>query len=79
MISPEAYDLINKLLTMDPKKRLGAKGIHEIKQHPFFAGVDWTHLMEAPAPFVPGGKENDTTFFPNATDQDEDLQTILKD
>lgn len=68
MMSQEAYDLINKLLTMDPKKRLGSKGIQEIKKHPFFAEVDWAHLMETEAPFVPGGKENDTTFFPNATD-----------
>lgn len=35
-ISPEAYDLINKLLNPDPSKRLGANGTEEIKNHKFF-------------------------------------------
>jgi len=35
-LSPDAIDLIKKLLQKDPKVRLGAKGAHEIKRHPFF-------------------------------------------
>lgn len=38
MISPEAKDLINQLLTEDPRERLGAKGAKEVKEHPFFKG-----------------------------------------
>lgn len=34
-------DLINKLLVLNPKKRLGTNGINEIKQHEFFKGVYW--------------------------------------
>lgn len=38
MMTPEAKDLIERLLTMDPKKRLGANGVQEIKDHPWFKG-----------------------------------------
>lgn len=37
-ISPEAYDLIEKLLDPNPKTRLGSNGAEEVKQHPFFQG-----------------------------------------
>lgn len=35
-MSPECKDLIDKLLSMDFNKRLGAKGAQEIKGHPWF-------------------------------------------
>lgn len=37
-MSPEAYDLIQKLLNPDPTKRLGANGVEEIKSHSWFKG-----------------------------------------
>lgn len=33
---PLARDLVERLLVADPEKRLGAKGFHEIKSHPYF-------------------------------------------
>ena len=44
--------LIDSLLQMDPKKRLGMQGHQELKAHPFFNGVDWDRLrnQELPAP-----------------------------
>lgn len=48
--SPEAKDIIQKLLTLDPTKRLGKEGTEAIKQHPFFDGLDWEHLFECKAP-----------------------------
>lgn len=39
-ISPEAADLIQKLLTLDHKKRLGTNGVAEIKKHKFFESKD---------------------------------------
>jgi serine/threonine protein kinase len=60
MLSPEAFDFMDKLMTLDPKKRLGYKSIDEIKNHPFFNGIVWEKLMEGAAPFIPGGKDIDT-------------------
>lgn len=44
--SDEVRDLISKLLTVDPRKRLGAFGAQEIKSHAWFDGFDWTALEE---------------------------------
>jgi serine/threonine protein kinase len=41
-----AKDLINKLLVLDPEKRLT---LEEIKQHPFFRGIDF-QLLHTQAP-----------------------------
>lgn len=42
----DARDLIQKLLIVNPEKRLGAKGIHEIKAHPFFSGLEWSDIAK---------------------------------
>eukprot|EP00854_Cymbomonas_tetramitiformis_P018262 gene18262-21771_t len=42
-------DLVKRLCTVDPTKRLGthpAKGFDEIKEHPFFAGLDWSDVSQ---------------------------------
>ena len=52
-IAPEAYDLMNRLMCMDRKQRLGANGVEEIKTHPYFHGIDWAHLTDTDGPFVP--------------------------
>ncbi|KAJ0976914.1 hypothetical protein J5N97_012388 [Dioscorea zingiberensis] len=46
--SDEASDLIDKLLDMDPTKRLGAgpDGYLALKLHPFFKGIDWHNLRK---------------------------------
>ncbi|XP_046400105.1 ribosomal protein S6 kinase alpha-5 isoform X2 [Ischnura elegans] len=67
-ISPEVADFIKKLLIKEPRKRLGGgKGdAEELKQHPFFKGMDWKKLArkELPAPFVPHiTDELDTSNF----------------
>lgn len=63
-MSPECRDLIDKLLTLNPQKRLGARGAGEIKLHPFFNGIDWTSLARAKAAFIPTVEhELDTSYF----------------
>ncbi|CDW79969.1 kinase superfamily protein isoform 1 [Stylonychia lemnae] len=78
-ITPQAFDFINRLLTSDPANRLGAKGINEIKHHPLFSDIDWENLMDSEPPFKPVGRDQDATYFPNATDKDEELKVILND
>lgn len=64
----EAQDLINKLLVVNPKKRLGFgnDGANKIKKHPYFKGVNWIDAWnkKLKPPFIPK-LENDTdlTYF----------------
>ena len=57
MLSPESHDLIERLLTLDPEKRLGNNGIKELKEHSFFSEFNWDKIMEMPAPFRPVGRD----------------------
>jgi len=54
-ISPEAADLIQKLLNPDSNQRLGAHGVEEIKNHPFFKmnKFNWDHPKSWTPPLVP--------------------------
>lgn len=70
-ISPAAKDLINRLLSIDPTKRLGANtddkfasGGEEIRSHPWFADLNWQTLREDEASFVPAIENpEDTEYF----------------
>ncbi|KAG7740772.1 hypothetical protein KL923_001413 [Ogataea haglerorum] len=71
-LSPEAEDLILRLLT-DADHRLGRNGgASEIKAHPFFRGVNWDEIRNVEAPFIPKLRSvTDTRFFP--TDELENV------
>ncbi|PSN72782.1 kinase-like protein [Corynespora cassiicola Philippines] len=67
-LGAEAEDFIRRLIC-DAEHRLGrhggAHGAHEIKQHPFFRGVQWDGLRRIRAPFEPKLQSNvDTQYFP---------------
>lgn len=63
-VSPAAKDLINCLLCSDQEKRLGAQGAEEVKEHPFFSGLDWNTFMEDEASFIPAPQHpEDTEYF----------------
>ena len=51
-LSWAATDLLKRLLC-DAETRLGKGGVAEIKQHPFFEGVDWNNMLSVKAPWVP--------------------------
>lgn len=59
----DAKDLVEKLLVLDHTKRIGAndKGAtyESIRNHPFFAGIDWNSVWEQTpptiCPYLPGG------------------------
>lgn len=70
-ISDEAKDLINRLLCSDPTKRLGANteekfscGGEEIRNHPWFADINWDTLRDDEASFIPAPENpEDTEYF----------------
>lgn len=43
-LNPTVFDLVNKLLTKDPRKRLGALGAEEVMSHQWFSDINWTDL-----------------------------------
>ena len=62
-ISNDAQDLIYKLIN-NSNERLGLNGADEIKNHPFFKGIDWDKIRNAKAPFIPKLKNDyDTSYF----------------
>ncbi|QLG72874.1 hypothetical protein HG535_0D05830 [Zygotorulaspora mrakii] len=59
-----AKDLLSKLLVIDPSERLGSNGAQEIKDHPYFADVDWNRVYDEEASFVPSIEHpEDTDYF----------------
>ena len=78
-ITPEAHSFIEALLQPEPYQRLGSNGIQEIKDHPFFDGLDWDTVMTQQAPFLPVGRDIDTIYFPKANDKDDDIRAIIDD
>lgn len=60
----DAVDIINRLLTFQPNKRLGYGGADEVKRHRYFSGVDWDHLYDHDTVYVPTPiDELDTSYF----------------
>ncbi|XP_044464184.1 protein phosphatase 2C and cyclic nucleotide-binding/kinase domain-containing protein-like [Mangifera indica] len=49
-LSPEAVDLITKLLVVDENTRLGSQGPSSVKSHPWFDGVDWKGIADSSFP-----------------------------
>jgi serine/threonine protein kinase len=74
LVSPQARDLIDKLLNMDPSKRPTAK---QTMKHPFFAGLDFKTLRtNQEPPFIPDLEDEfDTSYFDNR--QLHDLSLFL--
>ncbi|KAJ1666529.1 Serine/threonine-protein kinase [Coemansia sp. RSA 1813] len=64
-LSPESVHLIRSLLC-DQQNRLGRNGAWELKQHPFFNGVDWASLRTRTRPpwIPPLSSITDTSHFP---------------
>lgn len=73
-LSPEARDLIERLLC-DPDQRLGTSGgVDEIKRHKFFAGLDWDTLYTIDPPYRPiVSHELDTRNFEDF-EEDESMR-----
>ncbi|XP_010895798.2 microtubule-associated serine/threonine-protein kinase 3 isoform X2 [Esox lucius] len=78
----DAQDMITRLMRQSPLERLGTGGVSEVKQHPFFLGLDWNGLLRQKAEFIPQLEaEDDTSYFDTRSDRyhhlasDEDDET----
>ena len=62
-LSKEAVDLMKRLI-IRADRRLGKNGVHEIKNHPFFRGVNWSEIRNRRAPVIPklSGEEDTRNF-----------------
>ncbi|XP_059626049.1 uncharacterized protein LOC132269056 isoform X2 [Cornus florida] len=77
-LSPEAKDLISKLLC-NVNERLGSRGADEIKAHPWFKGIDWDKIYQMDAAFIPEvNDELDTQNFEKFEESDNQAQTSSK-
>ncbi|KAL4936670.1 hypothetical protein BDV06DRAFT_227672 [Aspergillus oleicola] len=71
LASPESIDLMNKLMAINPRERIGANleekypnGGAEIRDHPWFSDINWDTLLEDKAQFVPNLENpEDTEYF----------------
>lgn len=82
-MSYHAQDLIQKLLCSNPQERLGANGVQEIKEHPFFGDLNWDtlYLESRIATFVPRVQDKyDTGYFiPRHPNSDTDSFAAPRD
>ena len=71
--SIEAADFINKLLLRKAKKRLGANGIIELKNHIWMKDIDWENLelKKIKPPFLP--KKSSDNFDRNYCEGEDDI------
>uniref|UniRef100_A0A7N0RCE3 non-specific serine/threonine protein kinase n=1 Tax=Kalanchoe fedtschenkoi TaxID=63787 RepID=A0A7N0RCE3_KALFE len=68
VVSFSARDLIRGLLVKEPQHRLAYKrGATEIKQHPFFEGVNWALIRCASPPEVPKPVDFERITVPTAS------------
>mmetsp|Transcript_23858 Transcript_23858/g.34294 ORF Transcript_23858/g.34294 Transcript_23858/m.34294 type:complete len:179 (+) Transcript_23858:1253-1789(+) len=85
-VDEDGLDLLKRLLDPNPATRLGFKGAEEIRSHPFFAGVDWSKVLEQTPIFIPENSTfENTSYFeagrrPSMFGKDEeDLQHLFQD
>ncbi|KAK6934625.1 Protein kinase domain [Dillenia turbinata] len=68
VVSFSARDLIRGLLVKEPQHRLAYKrGATEIKQHPFFEGVNWALIRCASPPEIPKSFESEHVPAPTGS------------
>lgn len=82
-VSPEARDFMERLMTLDPARRLGANGADEVKNHPLFSDINWDTVPTSEAAFIPQVTDAESTdyFDPRGavlqTFNDEDPTSLL--
>jgi hypothetical protein len=84
--SLEAADFVNKLIIRKAAFRLGAKGIDEVKRHPWLKSLSWAKLASKaiPAPFTPyfraeHSDQGEVTLEDNMVDLVRENTVLLRD
>ena len=81
-MSADARSLLRGLLTRDPNERLGNNGSEEIKNHPFFASIDWRKLNQKKLqpPYKPSvDSAYDTTNFDDEFTSEAPQESLVDD
>jgi len=81
-VGAEARSLLIGLLTRDPNHRLGNNGAQEIKDHVFFASIDWKKLIQKKVqpPFKPSVESAiDTSNFDVEFTSETPLDSLVND
>jgi len=62
-MTPEAKNLIENMLRLDPNDRITKNGSDALRKHKFFEGIDWENIRTMAGPIIPQRKieENVTT------------------
>jgi protein-serine/threonine kinase len=74
-LSPEVIDFIERLLT-DAEERMT---FEQLKEHPFFAGFDWSGLERADGPFIPNIRSPEDVSAFEPCDEDSSAQSTASD
>ncbi|KAI0251301.1 hypothetical protein BJV78DRAFT_1212358 [Lactifluus subvellereus] len=61
--SLEARDFMERLLIVDPIRRLGANGADEVKVHSWFADIEWDKVTTTEAAFIPQVTDPESTDY----------------
>uniref|UniRef100_A0AAR2JBU3 non-specific serine/threonine protein kinase n=1 Tax=Pygocentrus nattereri TaxID=42514 RepID=A0AAR2JBU3_PYGNA len=76
----DAQNLISTLLQTNPLVRLGTGGAYEVKQHSFFADLDWNSLLRQKAEFIPHlESEEDTSYFDTRSERYRHINSYDED
>ncbi|XP_073118569.1 serine/threonine-protein kinase RHS3-like [Henckelia pumila] len=79
-LNSAARDLIKGLLVKEPHKRIAYKrGATEIKQHPFFEGVNWALVRSAMPPHIPEPVDFKQFASKDSTNSDKKMADIGND
>lgn len=67
IMSPNAIDLVSKLIVKDPAQRIGSgeRGIVEIMEHPWFSDINWELVRNRSikAPYIPDVRTTNDSFY----------------
>ncbi|KAG9056277.1 hypothetical protein FS842_011166 [Serendipita sp. 407] len=61
--SQAARHFMERLILYDPTKRLGYNGAKEVKDHAFFAEIEWDNVMQSRPQFVPEVSDPESTDY----------------